>query len=287
MPDTVHILLPVHNRREITRRFVLCLKAQTWRDYHLILIDDGSSDDTAGMVRSEIGPVTVIRGSGDWWWGGSLHQGYLWLTSHGIPESDIVLIANDDTEVGPDFLERGVALLAAHERTLLLAHCYDRRTGELIDAGVEVDWRHFRFRRPATPERVNCLSTRGLFLRVADFHRTGGFHPRLLPHYLSDYEFTIRAGRKGLRLLTDPSLGLRLDTDATGEHQYETGSWEAFRRNFSRRSATNPLATAAFIALACPWPWKPFAMARHCLGTWKTLCRAVMGLNGPDRAARG
>ena len=112
-------------------------------------------------------------------------------------------------------------------------------------------------------------------MRVADFRQAGGFYPRLLPHYLSDYEFTIRARRKGLRLLTVPSLTLRLDTDATGEHGYETESLSKFLENFSRRSASNPIARAAFIALACPWPWKSLHLAKHCLGTWKTFYRSV------------
>src|ERR1039458_2147123 len=110
MTEKVHILLPVHNRREITRRFVNCLKAQTHRGDHLILIDDGSTDGTTDMVRGEIEPVTVIRGDGDWWWAGSLQQGYEWLKTHEATWRDVALIINDDTEFASDFLEKGLGI---------------------------------------------------------------------------------------------------------------------------------------------------------------------------------
>ena len=44
MKPCLYILLPVHNRREITRDFIDYLEAQTWQNYHLVLIDDESTD---------------------------------------------------------------------------------------------------------------------------------------------------------------------------------------------------------------------------------------------------
>lgn len=64
--------------------------------------------------------------------------------------------------------------------------------------GVYADLKKLTFRQAKTKDEINCLSTRGLFLRVKDFKKIGGFYPKLLPHYLSDYEFTIRAYKKSL-----------------------------------------------------------------------------------------
>jgi len=257
MPEKIHILLPVHNRREITRRFVQCLKRQTYVNYHLILIDDGSTDGTEEMVLGEIGPVTSIKGHGDWWWAGSLQQGYDWLKSHEAAPNDLVLIINDDTEFDPVFLETGSALLQKHRQTLVLAQAYDRLTKQLIDTGIHVIWKQLKFSRAFTPDEINCLSTRGLFLRVSDFFKTGGFYPRLLPHYLSDYEFTIRAQRRGLKLYSDPTLLVLLDMGTTGYHEINNEPFADFvKKFFSIKSASNPFAWTVFIAMACPWPWK-------------------------------
>lgn len=257
MTDTIHILLPVHNRREITRRFINCLKTQTAQNYHLVLIDDGSTDGTAEMVLNEIKSATIIKGHGDWWWAGSLQQGYRWLKLHKPPSSDIVLMINDDTVFGPDFLEKAVAVLRNRPKTFLQARCYSQQTGQLLDEGVYVDWKRFSFERPSTLRPINCLSTRGLFFRVEDFFTVGGLRPKLLPHYGSDYEFTIRAHRKGMDLAMDPSVELRLDVTTTGYHQVDNKSiLRAVKSVFSRKSPINPITLSIFVALACPWPWK-------------------------------
>ncbi len=249
--------MPVHNRREITRRFIECLKSQTYQNYHLILIDDGSTDGTDEMVLSQIASTTVIKGHGDWWWAGSLQQGYKLLKERKPPLNDIVLMINDDTEFEPDFLRKALTALKKRPRTFLLAQCFNRLDGHLIDAGIHVDWKKFSFEQPSMHKPINCLSTRGLFFRVEDFYAVGGLHPRLLRHYGSDYEFTIRAQRKGMSLTTDPLVRIRCDESTTGHHRVENKTFlGALKTVFSAKSAINPLALSVFVALACPWPWK-------------------------------
>src|SRR5262245_50993659 len=95
MPE-LYILLPVHNRRETTRRFLACLRAQNFQNYHLLLIDDGSTDGTAEMAREVFPTLMVLRGNGDWWWAGSLQQGIEWLRQREATAEDVVLMINDD-----------------------------------------------------------------------------------------------------------------------------------------------------------------------------------------------
>jgi GT2 family glycosyltransferase len=255
--ERIYIFLPVHNRKNITSRFIGCLRTQTFQNYHLVLIDDGSTDGTEEMVRDAIRNLTVIKGRGDWWWAGSLQQGINWLKSQHLSATDLILIINDDTEFEPNFLQTALDVLADRKETLLLAQSYSRQNGLLIDAGIHADLKRLRFKTPSGAEQLNCLSTRGLFFRVSDLDQIGGFHPRLLPHYLSDYEFTIRAHRKGMLLMTDPSLKVWLDERATGYHEISDESYNDFIMNyFSKKSSGNPLAWAAFVLLACPWPWK-------------------------------
>ncbi len=288
MTSEVYILLPVHNRRETTRRFVTCLVAQTYNNYHLVLIDDGSLDGTAQMVQEQIRSLTVIQGAGKWWWAGSLQQGYEWLRNQRLNPMDIVLIMNDDTEFDSDFLENGAAVISAHPNVLLLAQCYDQRNGELIDKGVHIDWRKWRMGGAQTPEEVNCFSTRGLFLHAADFLTLGGFYPRLLPHYLSDYEFTIRAHRRGMQLITDPTVKLRADLETTGYHSFEDCDLQLFlKRYFSIRSNANPIFRTSFMWLACPWPWKVINIARVWLSAARKIAAAVQLAVSPKKSLRG
>jgi GT2 family glycosyltransferase len=255
--EKIYILLPVHNRQKITQRFIDCLKAQTFQNYHLILIDDGSTDGTTEMAQQEIESLTVIRGKGNWWWAGSLQQGYLWLKSHKINLSDFILIINDDSEFNRDFIEIGLDLLGNHKKTLLASKCYSQQTEKLIDAGVNIDWRHNKNEITLQQEQINCFSTKGLFFRWEDFLEIGGFYPHLLPHHAADYEFTTRAFRKGMKPMIDSRLKLWLNEFTTGYYELplEHG-WKSLRKLFSRKSAQNPITLTIFVALSCPWQWK-------------------------------
>ena len=248
----LYILLPIHNRRQLTKEFMKCLQKQTYQDFHLVLIDDGSTDGTADMVCNYLPDTTVIKGKGDWWWGGALHQGYKWIRKHAQDGKDFVLIINDDTSFEKDFLEKAVKFLQNKEKTLLLACTRSIQTGKIYDTGTKIDWAHFTFRNANEGEEIDCLATRGLFVRVEDFLMIGGFHPFLLPHYLSDYEWTIRAKRKGFRLITTLDIWLWNNEITTGYHKVENN----IRSVFSKKSAVNPLYLFNFILLACPLKYK-------------------------------
>lgn len=268
----IYILLPVHSRCEITRRFIECLKVQTYREFHLVLIDDGSNDGTVEMVSENISALTVIRGAGNWWWAGALQQGYLWLMKQSLPTTDLVVIINDDTEFEADFLEKSIAFMQYRTQTLLQAQCYSSQDGRLLDTGVHVDWRKLSHEVTNNPKRVNCLSTNALFLTLADFITIGGFYPRILPHYLSDYEFTIRAHHKGMSLCTDSTVKLLLNEETTASRKKYSGSlFEQLWQIFSKGSVRNPFFWMVYIILACPWPWKPFCMVRVLIRAFRDI----------------
>jgi GT2 family glycosyltransferase len=270
---TIWVLLPIHDRRQVTERFVESLAAQIDRNYRLILIDDGSTDGSADAVCSVLPETTVIRGRGNWWWGGGLQQGRLWLLRHKWGRGDLVLLANANTVFEPDFLAEGRLALAHHPRALLQAQLYRLSDGSFVEAGVHVDWRALRFTGVADTSAINCLSTRGLLMRADDFIAIGGFHPRLLPHYGSDYEFTIRAKRRGYALISDPSFKLSYDEETSGRRPAEVGSVRLFlKTSFSKRTIENPAYWTTFILLSCP----PRLVPRNLLRVWKTFARQLV-----------
>lgn len=251
--EKIYILVPVHNRCKITKQFLQCLKTQTYSNYHLVLIDDGSTDGTEEMVVNEIPGATIIKGQGKWWWAGSLQQGYSWLQLMKADPDALVLIVNDDTEFQGDFLENACSFMKGRERVLLLAMCYSNISGELMDAGVHWDSKEWRFENAKCAEDINCLSTRGLFFRVRDFGDIGGFYPRILPHYLSDYEFTIRAAKKGYKLTVDSSVKLWTDEEPSGDSVFDYNNYLVFlKKYFSKRSHANPFYQSYFAVLAGP-----------------------------------
>lgn len=273
MTERIHVLVPVHNRRETTRSFVECLIKQTYPHYHLILVDDGSSDGTAEMVRERVRDATVIRGNGRWWWAGSLQKGLDWLKAANVPDGDVVLFINDDVLFGHDYLDRAIEVLRHNPASMVLSRLLDRETGEVRESGVHADFRKMTFTVASASPQINCLSTRGLFIRWPDVRRIGDFHPRALPHYLSDYEYTIRGHRRGLACVTSESLALEMDMAKTGFRDFGQDGFGAFvRRYFSNRSASNPVHWSMFMLLAAPFPWKLVNVIR----VWKGAAKAFI-----------
>ena len=48
----MYVVTAVHNRYNITKRFIEQLLEQTYKEFVLVLIDDGSTDNTAEMVKA-------------------------------------------------------------------------------------------------------------------------------------------------------------------------------------------------------------------------------------------
>lgn len=253
MTEKVYILLPVHNRKETTRHFIECLRVQTYSNYHLILIDDGSTDGTTEMVLESLPGATVITGTGSWWWAGSLQRGFDWLESHLPADTDFVLLINDDTTFANDYLECAVSVLRGFENAMLLSRIRRLETGEIEETGVVANLHNLTFEVAKEPREINCFSTRGLFLRWSAMKSTGGFHPIMLPHYMSDYEYTIRAGRKGLRFATTDSVWVYADLTLTGSRDIGmlTG-WKFVSTLMSIKCPSNPIYWSSFAVLVLP-----------------------------------
>jgi glycosyltransferase involved in cell wall biosynthesis len=51
-PPPVSVIMPTYNRAALLPDAVRSVQAQTWRDWELIIVDDGSVDDTAAVLES-------------------------------------------------------------------------------------------------------------------------------------------------------------------------------------------------------------------------------------------
>jgi GT2 family glycosyltransferase len=248
----IYILLPIHNRKEITLNFIRCLKNQTEKNYRLILIDDGSTDGTSDAVRNEVSNVKILKGDGHLWWAGALQKGIDYLKSISISLNDVVLIINDDTYFEENFLSNGLKNIRFLDRAIVRATIYDDKSKILIDKGVHFDNEKLTFQKKNI-SIVNCLNTNGLFVKWKDLLYIGDFHTKLLPHYLSDYEFTYRAYRRGVKLYVPENVKLYSNAITTGVYNFTGLSInETLKYLFSNKSHHNPIAWSIFILLTTP-----------------------------------
>ncbi len=249
----IHVVTSVHNRYQITEKFVDCLLAQTVSDIHLVLVDDGSTDGTDAMVKKKMPKTTILYGNGDLWWGGALHKAYQWLIENAASE-DAVLISNDDTCFDSRYLETGCELLRQYPDTLIAGSGYGIRSGTHLDGIFQHSFQDGTGHLMPPDSESNCASTRSLFLTVGIWKKIGGFHPVLLPHYFSDFEFTIRGWRKGLQIRSFSQLKYTFDEGATGDNQYDSLTT---KKLFGKRSGCNPIYRLSFILLSTPLKYLP------------------------------
>ena len=103
----VHLITVLYNSADALPSFLDSLKAQTFRDWHLIAIDNASPDG-AGDVAAASGDerVTVVRNAANLGFAKAANQGLRQAARDG---GDFFVLFNNDTVFGPDFLGDFVA----------------------------------------------------------------------------------------------------------------------------------------------------------------------------------
>ncbi len=112
---TVAAIIPTRDRAAWTKRAVESVKAQTRPPDELVVVDDGSTDGTAGHLRAAFPDVRVVREDG---------RGVSAARNRGIREtgSEWLAFLDSDDEWLPEKLEAQLAALA-EEPGRLLCHC--------------------------------------------------------------------------------------------------------------------------------------------------------------------
>ncbi|MFT3952384.1 MAG: glycosyltransferase [Oscillospiraceae bacterium] len=257
----VFVVTAVHNRKHITERFLGCLLEQADSDQiRLIIVDDGSVDGTSEMVREKYAASTILQGGGNSYWGGSLQKAYQYLIANGIQNDDIVLYANDDSVLSDDYIRKLTKILSKHPNALVTGCGYGKKTGRYLDGPVSFNFKSGAVKLLPAGDAGNCASTRALGMTGEVFRDIGGFHPILLPHYASDYEYTIRAFRKGHPIISDTSLRYVFTEETTGDNSHRHLS---FKKIMSKRSKLNPIYKLNFILLIAPFYRLPFFIFRQ------------------------
>src|SRR4051794_27428093 len=102
-PPSVAVVVPVHGRWPLTARFLESFRRVAYGRYQVVVVDDGSPDDTPERLATDFPEVTVLRGDGRLWWAGATNRGVRHALKRGF---HYVLTVNNDVTVHPDFLGR-------------------------------------------------------------------------------------------------------------------------------------------------------------------------------------
>ncbi|MBN1130279.1 MAG: glycosyltransferase [Chitinispirillaceae bacterium] len=185
----VSVILPTCNRCAVLRRAVQSVLDQTFTDYELIVVNDGSGDETASYlsaIASEKIRVVQRECTG----GGSAarNEGIM------LAAGDYCAFIDDDDAWEPKKLEEQMSVIAPHDP-------------DLCHTGINVYSAHGRlltyvFKKARYDNSVRSImydnyigTTSSVMVRTALVREIGGFDPALPA--LQDWDFYLRLCRKG------------------------------------------------------------------------------------------
>lgn len=137
--DTVSIVIPAYNSAHFIRETLDACLAQTYPDTEIIVIDDGSTDDTVSIVQSYGEKVRLIQQS---------NSGPAIARNTGIEsaEGDYIQFCDSDDILYPTKIQRSMDLLLKHPDAALV-YCQmqpvDEQGSPLSDVPVAPDASYF------------------------------------------------------------------------------------------------------------------------------------------------
>lgn len=242
----VFVIVPVHNRKATT---LACLenlqKSGAIARYHILVVDDGSTDGTTAAIHAHYPDVTVLSGDGDLWWTGAMHQGMTYADEQG---AKVFIWLNDDCIPAEQTLPLLVDFVQQHPTAIAAAACYAANTGLLVETG-------FRGRQRLTAQPGETIAVAGISgycvaIPVAVFERIGPPDLKHSPHYAGDSIYTLRATKAGFSaFILGSAPATLLDEDPSihsFRHYYQTVKSPSWNQLFLNKKSPYHLPAQFF-----------------------------------------
>lgn len=211
----IYIIIPVFNRLHFTKHCIDSLLTQHYKHYTIIVVNDGSTDNTADYIRSKYKDVILLQGSGNLWWTGATNMGVEKALELSTAAGDFILTLNNDLEVNEHYLESLVAAAQKNQPALIGSVSVDINKIEKVHfAGTLWSATTAKY-RPAVSKKLSysellkmgetihtdLLPGRGVLIPINVFREIGLYDFASFPHYMADEDFAVRAKKPGYKLL--------------------------------------------------------------------------------------
>ena len=243
MDAKIYVVVPVYNRKGYLERFLHCMRRQSFKNFQIIVVDDGSTDGTSELITEQFPEVKLLRGDGNLWWTGAINVGIRYAMAK-ASATDAVLVINDDLEVNPDYLEILHGLFKSIPRTLIGSVIVDINNPEVIDNGgvivnmITAKFTDINYKKHLSEFandhyiEVSLLSGRGTLIPLQVFYEIGLFDEK---HFQQggDTELPVRAKNSGYNLITSYGAIVKSYTNSTdGINTSESYSLKDFKVYF-------------------------------------------------------
>lgn len=202
MQANIVVLMTAHNRAELTEACLRSLSLQTVPVAHVLLIDDGSSDDTSERAEAAYPGVLIHRGAGDLYWAGGMRKAYGLVE---LSRFDFVLWLNDDVELDADAVEQLIstyeAVSESRNEPIVVGTLLDRSSDSIAYSGVRQGRGLHRLRfahiePQGRPQPADTMNGNVVLIPWTVTEEVGGFDPNFT-HGMADYDYGLRAKKLG------------------------------------------------------------------------------------------
>lgn len=207
-----------------TRRCLDALYKSTYKDFTVLVVDHGTTEETRIGLQNDYPCVIRLPGPSSLWWAGANNLGIRFAMDKG---ADLIMLLNNDCYVEPDTLTRVISSIASYPETIIAPVQIDCRTGQFIAINPKSC---FLFGFPTVSGKSKptlCMETpellpvkliiggRGVVIPASIIQEVGLFDEKRLPHYGADHDFYIRAAKLGVKLGINTSAFVKVDDAKT------------------------------------------------------------------------
>lgn len=172
----VSVTIPVYNAARYVSEAVESILTQTYTDWELLLLDDGSTDGTTGILKDYASRDSRLS----WWSTENRGVGAARVDLCERASGEFIATLDSDDVAMPSRLERQVAYLEEHENVVALGSNLERTDpyGLTLET-TDLPLNHEEIHRELLKGRTHCLPQTTAMMRKDAYVRIGGYSGRL------------------------------------------------------------------------------------------------------------
>lgn len=218
-------VVPIHNGKEYTMKFLETLKKVDYTNLFIIIVDDGSTDNSQEEIALKYPEIQFIKGDGTLWWTKSMNLGIEEAIKQG---AEYILVLNNDVEVDKDIVKELINCASQYPDSIIGSKVYYKNQPNKIWHGGGEGMNVFRTphlnmtphgfeesSKYASNREIDYSTGMGTFIPVRILNKIGLYNENYLPHYYADVELTMRAKKKGYKIIFCPHSKLWNYTEST------------------------------------------------------------------------
>lgn len=204
----VTVVIPTYNRKHLLLNTLLSLNHQTYKNFSVIVIDDGSEDDTTGLIQMNVEKfnykIKLIR---------QKNAGASVALNRGIQKAEegLIILLDDDILPSNDLIKKHLQHHSIYPGSVVSGTACSPPKSKMSDVEkyklfMEEEWKK---KLPQTPFfNVNkenfIVTTANTSFHTETFRKIGEFNTTLQDGY--DVEFHIRALKKNISVYFDTRI---------------------------------------------------------------------------------